>query len=331
MSSLLREYVRNVIKESKTRVSLGDDAQKRIAAWFVNKGMTASINRPGSASADIMVYNGEKSASVESKNSTSGKNVYSHELTPGEISTKLQFQPGKFSDGLSLERFKPAQLGKPKKSEDATSIRDNQNAQIQTKLSMDGDTFEVLFGGSVKISPSDEPFVRGKGKEFIRRLETDDSLVIKDGEQYRSALIAITPGQSGDKSRLRFWADGSSKLRAAMGGKGQQELGKYVPVDDKILTDSWRKDYSKDDYFAIVKGDSMCIGYVNNDTLGLGVNQLEVKLSMPGGGRTMAYGGTNISGIREKVMIEIVNCNDEKIPDISTADKFIKQGKITIR
>lgn len=328
MSSLLREYIRNIIKESKTRVSLGDDAQKRIAAWFVSKGMTASINKPGSASADIIVYKGEKFASVESKNSTSGKNVYSHELTPGKISKVLQFQPGKFSDGLSLTRFMPADFGKPKNSDDAEIIRDNQNDQIKTKLSSDGDTFEVLFGGSVT---SDESFVRGKGKEFIKLLKTDDSLVIKDGKQYRPALIAITPGQSGDKSRLRFWADGSSKLRAAMGGKGQQELGTYVPVNDKTLTDKWREDYSKDNYFAIVKGDSMCIGYVNNDTLGLGVNQIEVKLSMPAGGRTMAYGGTNISGIREKVMIEIVNCNDEKIPDISTANDFIKNGKITIR
>lgn len=328
MSNLLREYVRSVIKESKTRVSLGDDAQKRIAAWFVSKGMTASINKPGSASADIIVYKGEKFASVESKNSTSGKNVYSHELTPGKISEVLKFQPGKFSDGLSLARFMPADFGKPKNSDDAEIIRDNQNAQIGTKLSSGGDTFEVLFGGSVK-SP-DKSFVRGKGKEFIGQLETDGSLVIKDGDEYRPALIAITPGQPDDKSRLRFWADGSSKLRAAMGGKGQQELGTYVSVGDKILTAAWREDYSKDNYFAIVKGDSMCIGYVNNDTLGLGVNQIEVKLSMPAGGRTMAYGGTNISGIREKVMIEIVNCNDEKIPDISTANDFIKNGKITI-
>ena len=318
--------------------SLGDDAQKRIAAWFVSKGMTASINKPGSASADIIVYKGEKFASVESKNSTSGKNVYSHELTPGKISEVLQFQPGKFSDGLSLARFMPADFGKPKNSDDAEIIRDNQNAQIKTKLYSGGDTFEVLFGGSVT---SDESFVRGKGKEFIKLLVTDGSLVIKGGEEYRPALIAITPGKSGDKSRLRFWADGSSKLRAAMGGKGQQELGTYVSADvsvgDKILTAAeiltaaWREDYSKDNYFAIVKGDSMCIGYVNNDTLGLGVNQIEVKLSMPAGGRTMTYGGTNISGIREKVMIEIVNCNDEKIPDISTANDFIKNGKITIR
>lgn len=334
MSEILREYIRNVIKESPKRISLGDSAQKRIAAWFVQKGMVASVNRPGSSSSDIVVTSPSgNSAKIESKNSVSGKLIYAHELVSGsEIATAMKFTPGSIDEDLSLERFKPAKNGKPiDDSKAAESIRDDQNKIIKQRLDADGDTFEVLFGGR---SLNEEKLGKGKGVQFIKSLKTDGSIVIKDGDKFRPVLIVITPkdNKKANKTRLRVWAEGSSKLRSALGGKGKQELGTYTKISDQDLTAAWKADYSNDDYFAIVTGDSMCIGTVNsNDPLGLGVGELTVKLSMPTGGRTMAYGGTNISGIREKIMIEIDKCSVVKIPDISTANDYQEQGKITVR
>jgi hypothetical protein len=329
VNKILREYIKTIV-ESSSRISLGDIAQKRIAAWFIDQGMTASVNKPGSASTDIEVKSptGED-ASVESKNSTSGKNIYAHELTPGsEIAKAIKFKPGKFFEGLSLDRFNPAKNGKPILGKSANSIRESQNKVIQNALSKDGEFFQVLFGG---ISTAKESLGLGKGLQFIRTLKTDGSIIIKADNEFRPTIIVITPGLSGDKTRLRFWAEGSSKLRAASGGKGQQTLGTYEMIDDSALTEAWKKDYFNDDYFVIVTGDSMYIGYVNKNPLGLNVNQLSVKLNMPPGGRTMTYGGTNISGIREKVMIEIIGAMEVKIPDLTTADIYEQQGLISIR
>ena len=116
-----------------------------------------------------------------------------------------------------------------------------------------------------------------------------------------------------------------------MGGSGEEEMGSFLDPGETVLTDAWRKDYlGKDDYFAIVTGASMSIGNINgNDPLGIASNQLTVKLAMPST-NTMSYGGANVSGLREKVLIEVIGGNTTPIPDNKKAAEYIEQGSIAI-
>lgn len=333
MSKILREYIKTIVESS--RVSMGDIAQKRIAAWFISQGgnapvpgWSAIVNKPGSGASDILVISPDgTTAKVESKNSTKGDLVYSHELTSdSEIAKAIEFNSGSVSTGLSLTRFYPAKNNEMLDLKQALSVRAQQDSAIKNALSIDKDFFQVLFGGNSNLkSPTNV------GTKFIKSLHTDGSIIVKQDGNARPALIVLAPGAAGDISRLRFWADGSSRLRSASGGKGQQELGRYnvsLAKDEKSLNAAWRKDYIDDDYFAIVTGDTMHIGCVVSDVLGLGIGRLEVRLNMSGDGRTMAYGGTNISGIREKIMIEISGSKEIAIPSALTADRYIKAGLI---
>jgi hypothetical protein len=332
MKNLLKSLIREIILERNvSRVQVGDAAQMRIAAFFVDRkpDSVASVNKPGSSSTDVIVSNSKKESKIEVKSSASGRLVYAQELTSGsKIAEVIHFEPGTVQDGLSIKRFKPAKSGTPLDDDLAQSIRKEENATIQTAVSKESEDYKVLFGGS---SNAIEPVK--SGLQFINTLATDGTIVINAGDKFRQTAIVLAPGQAKDKSRVRFWANGSSKLRAALGGEGQQELGSYTLVDSKTLSDAWRLDYSDDDYFAIVTGNKIHIGRVKDaDPLSLEVNQLNVALSMPKeSNKTLAYGGTNVSGLREKIMIEIVGTTAFDLPTIEEALNYQKEGKIIVR
>jgi len=334
MKNILREYIKFCLLEQTTRVQKGDAAQKRIAAWFALQNFKASVNKPGSSASDVLI-NGN--VSIESKNSESGDiTIYSQELMLGsEIAKSLQFTPGVTSSGLSIDRFKPANNGKLLDMKQAEKVRQYQDLMINKALQTDSDIYQVLFGGKSSTGTSrSQPALSQPA--FINTLKTDDSIVTKFGAGLRSAIILLTPGKANDTSRLRFWNDGSSKLRAATGGKGKQTLGNVIDPGLDVLTSAWRKDYAgSDDYFAVVSGRQMYIGYINSNPLKLAVKQFSVELyNSKGTGEkisAMSYGGTKVGGMREKVMLRLVGGTIEFLPPDSAVDALIKQDLITVR
>lgn len=326
MSRLLRKYIQTILESA--RITQGDIAQKKVAAWFIQQrpGIKAFVNAPGSGNTDVLLDHLGDSVHVEVKSDKTGNNIYSHELTLGSnVADFINYKKGSVEKGLSLTRFIPAESGKPIESpEKIQEIRAEQNKIIDEKLSKKSDRYEVLFGGAV-ISSLDQSKLDSKltQEDFIKTLSVDGSMVQRHHLGYRRVLIVIKPGDAGEVARLRFWAEGSSRLRSAAGGRGKQSLGsiKNLPpsvkeayeVYNRDLTEAWRKDFITDHYFAIVSGNSIRIGKIRDaDPLGLGLPLLSVQLSSTSGA-TMAFGGPNISGIREKVMIKVIGAEDVEI------------------
>lgn len=325
MSRLLRKYIQTILESA--RITQGDIAQKKVAAWFIQQRpeIKAFVNAPGSGNTDVLLdYLGDP-VHVEVKSDKTGNNIYSHELTLGSnVADFINYKKGSVEKGLSLTRFIPAESGKPIESPE--KIRAEQNKIIDEKLSKKSDFYEVLFGGT-GISSLDQSKRDSKltQEDFIKTLSVDGSMVQRHHLGYRRVLIVIKPGDAGEVARLRFWAEGSSRLRSAAGGRGKQSLGsiKKLPpsveekeaykVYNRDLTEAWRKDFITDHYFAIVSGNLIRIGKIRDeDPLGLGLPLLSVQLSSTSGA-AMAFGGPNISGIREKVIIEVIGAKDVEI------------------
>ena len=344
---LLREWIRGVlIQEREDRVSVGDVAQKRIAAYLVDQGLEASINKSGSQSADVVGKNPRgREASIESKNSLGGSTVYSQELTAGStISDALQFTPGSVATGLSMERFRPADRGAPLEGKKAAAAHEKLNRKLEVALTKDTDKWQVIGGGT---GPTGKLSANMNKAQWLRHptVGWDDTILQNDG---RSVVIVVAPSyviKKGQKmaagwapelnsmSRVFFLSSGSSTLRPAQGGQGQQSLGSFVDPGDEILTKAWRAYYKKggDDYFAIVFGNSMYIGNIHgNDPLGIAPNQLTVQLASKGG-KTLSYGGAKVGGLRERVMIRVLNGTMVDLPDDRVASRYLKSGKIRQR
>lgn len=344
---LLREWIRGVlIQEREDRVSVGDVAQKRIAAYLVDQGLEASINKSGSQSADVVGKNPRgREASIESKNSLGGSTEYSQELTAGStISDALQFTPGSVATGLSMERFRPADRGAPLEGKKAAAAHEKLNRKLGVALTKDTDKWQVIGGGT---GPTGKLSANMNKAQWLRHptVSWDDTILQNDG---RSVVIVVAPSyviKKGQKmatgwapelnsmSRVFFLSSGSSTLRPAQGGQGQQSLGSFVDPGDKILTKAWRAYYKKggDDYFAIVFGNSMYIGNIHgDDPLGIAPNQLTVQLASKGG-KTLSYGGAKVGGLRERVMIRVLGGITVDLPDDRVASRYLKSGKIRQR
>ena len=339
-SKLLREWVRNILLLEDTRISAGDAAQKRIAAFLVDRGLEASVNKSGSQAADVQASEpGGQVASIESKNSEGGSFVYSQELTQGsKISDVIQFTPGSLSSELSFERFRSARGGIPLLGEDAVAAHNALNIKLQAALARDTEEWQIIGGGK---GPTGEESINMSKSQWRKHpsvswdgtiLQKDDrpvvivvapSIVIKKGQKI-APKWAPTPSSM---SRAAFLSDGSSTMRPAQGGKGQQSLGTFVDPGEEDLSQAWRDYYKKggDDYFAIVSGNSMYI-----DPLGIASNQLTVKLASKSG-KTSSYGGAKVTGLREKVMIEVLGGIIVKLPNDAIASEYLKTGKITQR
>ena len=345
-TQLLREWIRHVLIQEDSRTSAGDAAQKRIAAYLVDQGLEASVNKSGSQTADVQgSIPGGQVASIESKNSEGGSFIYSQELTTGsKISDAIQFVPGTLSGGLSFERFRPAKNGTPLQGKQVVAAHENLNAKLQAALSNDTEEWQIVGGGT---GPDGELSANMSKADWRRHPSVgwDGTILQKDD---RPVVIVVAPSiitKKGQKmapkwaptpdsmSRASFLSDGSSTLRPAQGGKGQQNLGSFVDPGEEALTSAWREYYKKggDDYFAIVSGNSMYIGNIHGtDPLGIASNQLTVKLASKGG-KTSSYGGAKVTGLREKVMIEVLNGTTVSLPNDQTATDYLSSGKIIQR
>ena len=343
---LLREWVRHVLIQEDSRTSAGDAAQKRIAAYLVDQGLEASVNKSGSQTADVQGnVPGGQAASIESKNSEGGSVIYSQELTLGsKISDAIQFAPGTLSGGISMERFRPAKNRIPLQGKEAIASHEELNAKLKSALSNDTEEWQIIGGGT---GPGGDESVGMNKSQWIRHpsVSWDGTILQKDD---RPVVIIVAPSivtRKGQKmspkwaptpdsmSRVAFLSDGSSTMRPAQGGKGQQSLGSFIDPGEKILTQAWRDYYKKggDDYFAIVTGNSMYIGNIHGtDPLGIAPNQLTVRLASKGD-KTSSYGGAKVTGLREKVMIEVLGGITVNLPNDAIASDYLDSGKITQR
>lgn len=128
--------------------------------------------------------------------------------------------------------------------------------------------------------------------------------------------------RSSKESRVLVFSEGSSKLRSALGGGQQVTLGSYALIGDDDLTTAWRDDYKNNDYFAIVTDQDIHLGYVTENKLKFkNIQQIKVenfpketKDDYPDPNNpqlnrrpTKTYGSPNISGLREKIEIKVLN------------------------
>ncbi len=372
---LLRTYVRYILKE-QSRPGAGDKAQKRIAAWLIESGFEASVNKSGSQSADVIGIKIDPKTGaagargvIESKNSEGGSHIYSQELTQGSpIADVITFSPGSVSGALSLHRFRPAINKNPiKDMELAQQQREAENALVAQALTTNSKEWQVVAGGSGPTGPDSQgiattayaplvsfdgtliqkdnrpiivvvrpnvllKYAKDENEKKIKKRDKDNRPIkTEEGKYiYETEWVEVEPASS--PSRVFFTSDGSSKMRPAMGGSGEETLGTFMDPGEKAFTDAWRQYYAgHDDYFAIVTGGSMYIGYINTNPLGLNVGQLSARMSMGEGGSTMTYGGANVTGLREKVMVEILGGSEIGLPSDSQVEKYISAGELEIR
>lgn len=300
----LKEYVKLLLKEislnEDSRTGAGDVAQKRLAAWLVDKGYEVSVNQSGSQSEDIKVYGykNEKFENpyvIETKSGDKGL-TYSQELLPGsEIADAINFQPGVMARGISASRFVPAKDYVPlmpskeerknidekeikKIEEKIKKITDMQNRRIDELLSSDDlENHQIAFGGKLKLKlKKDKKYAYA---EIINLLKADGTVLSKG----RPVVILVVAGKAGDDTRLRFWSDvdptrslgpgnsPSDQLRGASGGGGLDTKGTYQYIDATAFTEAFIKQYGeKDHYFCIVSGGTAYIGTVGvGDPIGL--------------------------------------------------------------
>jgi hypothetical protein len=341
---LLREYVRELLTED-SRTAAGDAAQKRVAAWLVDSGFTASVNKSGSQSADVMGKSSDGATGViESKNSEAGSHVYSQELTTDSaIANAINFLPGNVSAGISFTRFRPSVNKEPiLDMKIAIDQRSKENELLQQALSSDSRGWSLVAGGAGPEGEVSIGLAQSGPKGYGQQVTFDGTLVQRDG---RAIAIVVAPNMikvkgkwqtkapANSPSRVFFISDSfARKARPGMGGSGEETMGVFMDPGSKKLTKAWEEYYrGHDDYFAIVTGTKMYIGKIgDNDPLGLGLPKLTVALSMSSNS-TMSYGGMNVTGLREKVMISVMGGITITIPSDASAEQYVANRQIIVR
>jgi len=330
-------------KVNESRTGSGDAAQKVVAQWLAGLSLGVgkldiSTNKPGSRSNDVTVeYNSnneKKSVHIEVKSCSGAIPFFANEMKKGSsIAEKILWVPGKILNGISVRRFTP---GDPE--EDRSIFIGQINIDIQNALKVPTAKWQVISGGT---GPQEDNL---KNFEWRARAKHDGTL-LHPGIKKRNAIIVVAPNCLSDKdpvtgedklvpidelgNRVWFFSEGSSKLRPAFGGPGQQQLGEYTTVTDDELTDVWKTDYGKDNqYFAVVTDDTIFFGYINENKLGIeGLKQAKVShypRGTPAGLKleTSTYGGSNPTGMREKILIEMIESSKFSKPLISPTSSF---------
>lgn len=322
-------------KVNESRTGSGDAAQKVVAEWLksLNMGLKISTNTPGSQSNDVTVKKGKITAHIEVKSSSNNLLVYGQELSSSpNIAAAVNWTTGSAGTDVSESRF-----------ESTGQTIKQINASINSAL-VDSEFWNIIAGGKTNSSVPNLTGARwrkqiepSKDKQKAG-IEFDGTLTsVVDG---RNVMIVVAPNiqkfkdpvtgkdvikktkRSSKESRVLVFSEGSSKLRSALGGGQQVTLGSYALIGDDDLTTAWRDDYKNNDYFAIVTDQDIHLGYVTKNKLKFkNIQQIKVenfpketKDDYPDPNNpqlnrrpTKTYGSPNISGLREKIEIKVLN------------------------
>ena len=322
-------------KVNESRTGSGDAAQKVVAEWLksLNMGLKISTNTPGSQSNDVTVKKGKITAHIEVKSSSNNLLVYGQELSSSpNIAAAVNWTTGSAGTDVSESRFRSTGQTIPQI-----------NASINSAL-VDSEFWNIIAGGKTNSSVPNLTGARWRKQiepskdEQKAGIEFDGTLTSAvDG---RNVMIVVAPNiqkfkdpvtgkdvikktkRSSKESRVLVFSEGSSKLRSALGGGQQVKLGSYALIGDDDLTTAWRDDYKNNDYFAIVTDQDIHLGYVTENKLKFkNIQQIKVenfpketKDDYPDPNNpqlnrrpTKTYGSPNISGLREKIEIKVLN------------------------
>ena len=322
-------------KVNESRTGSGDAAQKVVAEWLksLNMGLKISTNTPGSQSNDVTVKKGKITAHIEVKSSSNNLLVYGQELSSSpNIAAAVNWTTGSAGTDVSESRF-----------ESTGQTIKQINASINSAL-VDSEFWNIIAGGKTNSSVPNLTGARWR-KQIEPPKDKQKAGIEFDGTltsavDKRNVMIVVAPNiqkfkdpvtgkdvikktkRSSKESRVLVFSEGSSKLRSALGGGQQVKLGSYALIGDDDLTTAWRDDYKNNDYFAIVTDQDIHLGYVTENKLKFkNIQQIKVenfpketKDDYPDPNNpqlnrrpTKTYGSPNISGLREKIEIKVLN------------------------
>ena len=325
-------------KVNESRARSGDAAQKKVAEWLksLNMGLKISTNTPGSQSNDVTVKKGKITTHIEVKSSSNNLLVYGQELSSSpNIADAVNWTAGSAGTDVSESRF----------ISEGQTIQQI-NVSINSAL-VDSEFWNIIAGGKTNSSvpnltgagwrkqinsaaPGQPPGIQFDGTLIDKSVDKRNVMIVvapniqKFKDPVTGKVVIKKTKRSSKESRVLVFSQGSSKLRSALGGGQQVKLGSYALIGDDDLTTAWRDDYKNNDYFAIVTDQDIHLGYVTENKLKFkNIEQIKVENfpketkddypdpdpSKPQLNRrpTKTYGSPNISGLREKIEIKVLN------------------------